>query len=470
MKLIPQLFLLCVLVITLEACVGAGSAGIPDSGSRNISNTPRSAGNLLLLTDIHFNPYSECITGSNPCNSLQNLIENPIESWPEILNKESINGFKEHTNNAFMTQGINNLVSIARQNNVNRIVLTGDLLRHGFVLSYKSWAPSKYNTQKDLTNFSYKTVTYMLWQLNNKLPNTKIYVALGNNDSDIENYRTPSADFLKQLANYLSNFINGADKKDFITSFSNGGYFSTNLSSGLTLIGLNTNVLSAIINNETLANEQFIWLRGELFKAAQSGRKVILIQHIAYGIDLFKTSMSGNTISLLNLPLQTKYLQLQQKYSKNIAAIYAGHSHVDFLSLINSVTPLVGNIAFSSVYGNNPGFKIINIGESGNLIDFTTYISDLSGGKIEWRPLYNFSGSYGNPADIVKILDQFPDSLTDPKVITYRKYFNGNNLQNPQPISVDNNWTKYYYCGIKNIQQDDYKSCINRLINKKYPE
>ena len=168
------------------------------------------AENILLLTDIHFNPYSNCIKQSQtmPCYSLKNLIENPVESWPALFVQESINGFKQETNNAFLTQGINNLVMIAKKDKVKTILITGDLLEHNFNTYYTSLAPLEYNNQRTLTNFTYKTMVYVLQTIQTKLPDAKIYLVFGNNDSDYSNYQLPSDNLRESIAGYLSGFIN----------------------------------------------------------------------------------------------------------------------------------------------------------------------------------------------------------------------------------------------------------------------
>lgn len=431
------------------------------------------ASKVLLLTDIHFNPYAQCsikdvvvklLPGTKlpPCKTLQALIENPIEKWPTILEQKSISSYKQETNNAFLIQGLNSLATIDNINQVTRILIAGDLLQHNFNDFYHILAPQKYNTQEYLTKFSYKTILYVLQEIHKKLPNRKIYMVLGNNDSDLGDYNTPSASFLQALSKYLGNYT--TNSKEFTATFNNGGYFATTLSNKIMLIGLNSDPLSALYSinsNQQLAKEQLIWLETELIKATQTQKKVIILQHIPYGIDLYKTVKSGGVAPtpVLDIALQDEYLNLLLKYSSIITAVYAGHYHAEYLSLLNSTIPLIGSIAFNSFNGNNPGFKIIDIDNNGSLVNYTTY--SAPNGDTRWTELYNFTQIYTN-SNIVKTLEYFPVDVAQSKVKNYRKNFNGNNQRYPQPISSDPNW-KYYYCGIKNVKLKDYTNCINLI-------
>jgi len=423
------------------------------------------AENVLILTDIHFNPYSGCSIRSQnvSCNVLKDLIEKPVESWPIIFTQESINGFKQETNNAFLTQGVNNLVITIQKDKIKTILVIGDLLEHNFDTYYKKLAPSKYNNQQNLTEFIYKTIVYTLQTIQVKFPDSKLYLVLGNNDTDYSDYQLPSTGLLESMAAYLSQSIDKTiDKKEFINSYSQGGYFTAPLINDVTLIGLNSDVLSAVNSNPILAKQQLAWLQEKLNQAVNLKKKVILFQHIPYGADLYKSSVKGRFIPLLNPDLQAAYLELLSQYSSTILVIYTGHYHAELLSTVDSSIPVIGSIAFNTMFGNNPGFKVVDIRPNGDFAGYTTYYSDLTNKRIKWKKLYSFEQAYGQPKEIIKILNQFPLRYTEPKVISYRKYFNGNNQKYLQPVSSDKNW-KFYYCGIKYIQPKEYSVCTESI-------
>ncbi len=422
------------------------------------------ADNSLLISDIHFNPYYECVAKSNlSCNSLKNLIENPVESWPSIFSVESVNFYKEETNNAFLTQGLNNMAAIIKDDNISNVFITGDILSHEFVLNYKKLAPLQYRTPNDLADFSFKTIKYVLWQIKSKFPHAKVYMILGNNDSDKGDYKLASPKLLKLLANYLSNEV--TNKSEFVFSFQSGGYFSVLLNNDQSvLVGINTNILSTEDKGDiNIARTQLKWLRQILAQAKITGKKIIMLQHIPYGINLYKSAVINEATPLMSSVLQEQYLNLLKQYSSIITTIYAGHFHAEYLSLINSVTPLIGNLSFNTGFGNNPGFKVIKLNNNGSLVDYATYhCATPSDGTLDWQFMYKYSAIYGDPQQMSTTLNNFPFALTEAKVISYRNYYNGSNKLYLQPINQDSKW-KYYYCGIMNVNKNSYNKCLKSI-------
>jgi 3',5'-cyclic AMP phosphodiesterase CpdA len=448
---------LCILIPFLVGCIPGGGSGSGGSGSSGPASQ-----NILLLSDIHFNPFAECTADVTPCPSLEALIENNIDQWPGLLSSEAINNYKEETNNAFLTRGFDNLAPIVASKHVNIVLISGDLLTHDFDTNYNKFAPSQY--QNNFTDFCAKTLLYVVQELQKRLPaDTKIYVTLGNNDSDIGNYKVQSKAFLNALAIVLAKYVDSNNKANFITSFGSGGYFSVPLSDKLTLIGLNTNSFSTATTDGSASNEQLAWFEGELIKAQNSNKKVILFQHIPYGINLYFAAASGQAVSTLNDNLQAGYLDLLNRYSSVISSVYAGHFHSEFLSLVDGKIPLIGTIAFNSFFGNNPGFKVVNISSEGKFNGYITYFfSQVNGAPMVWTPLYDYASTYGTPAMITLTLKNFPYDFTDPRVIEYRNYFSGGDGAVNGFITEDAKW-KSYYCGIKYTDLQGYTECIQGI-------
>ncbi|HLX52800.1 MAG TPA: metallophosphoesterase, partial [Aquella sp.] len=333
--------------IMLSGCNGVSGNNPGNGSSVGISPSGYDAQNVLLLSDIHFNPYAECSKNILPCPSLKNLIENSGEQWSNYLNSTSINTYSEETNNAFLIRGFDNLALIAAEKKVKTIFITGDLLAHNFDGLYKTFAPAEYKEQ--LTEFSSKTLLYVLQELHKRLPvDSKIYLVLGNNDNDSGNYAMQSEAFLNSVGTYLSGFIDDNNKVKFMASFSKGGYFSTPLSESVSLIGLNTNPISSTKPNESAAAEQLMWFKGELMNAKSNNKKIIIIQHIPYGLDWYYSADEGKVSSVLDANLQAGYLKLLKQYASIITTIYVGHNHREFFSSPNAAIPLIGTIAFNS--------------------------------------------------------------------------------------------------------------------------
>lgn len=416
--------------------------------------------NVLFMSDIHFNPFGLCDKAQ--CLVLANLIESDIKYWPKILASDNVINYKEETSNGMLLTGLFNLRPIIKKDRISNVFLTGDILAHGFDDKYFKYAPEKYKNQKGLTYFTLKVSEYVLSQVELATDNASIFYVLGNNDGDHGDYLVPSNEFLSSTANILNKNLPIKTKDVFNSEFSKGGFYSLPLNDKTQIIGLNINLLSHINANENLAEIQLKWLKSALSSAHKNHKKIIMIQHIPYGMDTYKTANIKLNIMLLNPKLQQKYLQLIDQYSSDISIIFAGHFHADYMILLpKSNIPIVSTIAFNSFFGNNPGFKILNVSDNGSLIDYSAYYSDISKSKkLDWQEEYRLSTAY-NDNNIIQIIKNIPRSVNNPITKNYRKFYNGNSIGFLQPISSDNDWD-YYYCAIQNINSNLYQECLDR--------
>lgn len=407
---------------------------------------------ILVLSDIHLNPYYNCQQNATPCTNLQELINNDTSKWPAIFGIQPLNHYREDTNNALFIQSLNKIAPLAQKNQIKTIFILGDFLAHNFYILYEHYAPENAKDQNSYRKFCEKTFSYVLMEIHQRFPKAKIYFVLGNNDSDTGDYSFPSKDMLNTIANEAALYADANIKNSFAT----GGYFKVDLDPRTEIIGLNTVALSQQGLNQKIALMQLAWLEKTLQAAKASGKKVILLQHIPFGLDAYKTSYWQKT-PFLNPLLQQQYLNLLDKYSDSILTIYAGHLHAEYFSLINKKIALIGTIALNSIIGNNPGFKILNLKSDDSFANYKTYINDLTKSKLNWEILYEFKPSYGD----VNFLADFPKNLKDARVIDYRRFYNGANPSLPQPISNDKNWP-HYYCAISNITIEDYQNCVKK--------
>ena len=417
--------------------------------------------NILFLTDIHFNPYGLCTT--KPCPQLSQLIESDIKYWPQILAKDDAVDYKIETSNGFLTKGLNNLAPISKQASVKQVFLTGDILAHDFDGHFFEYAPKKYNNQQELTRFSLKVSQYVMSQIESATTNASIFYILGNNDGDHADYLVPSTEFLTNSAKTLSMQIPKSDDKQvFQSEFSQGGFYSIALTSKVTIIGVNTNLLSHIHPNVKLAETQLLWLNKALALAQTAHKQVIMLQHIPYGMDTYKSANIKLNIMLLDPMLQQKYLDLISKYSKNISGIYAGHFHSDYMLLLpNGKIPLISSIAFNTLFGNNPGFKILNLDDNGYLRDYTAYYTDIATNKqLNWQVEYRLSSAY-QESNIISVIQNMPRNPQTKAALNYRKFYNGGSSGFLQPISTDSDW-EYYYCAMQNVTANTYQACLDK--------
>ena len=414
--------------------------------------------NVLFLSDIHFSPYLQCNVA--PCITLGQLIESDIQYWPQILKNDNSIQYKIETSNKLLINGLFQSASFAKQSNVQNIFVTGDILAHHFNTLFLKYAPIKYQNQEELTKFSLKTSEYVLAQIESANKNSKIFYVLGNNDGDKADYIVPSTAFLESMAFVMNKYLPTSNTVE--QNFINGGYYTAMLDKKTMIIGLNSNLLSAINPNKDKALAQLKWLNNVLKNAQKNHLRVILLQHIPYGIDAYKTATSSSPapiiVPILTVSLQKMYLRILNKYANIVSGIYAGHYHADYWSLLQpSNIVVIGTLALNSNFGNNPGFNILNLDNKANLINYNAYSCSLSDDNIYCHEEYQLSNEYG--VDMKNVIHTMSGNTEESKTISYRKFYNGNNQSLLQPISDDKYW-KYYFCAINNITIVGYSNCI----------
>lgn len=416
------------------------------------------AENILFLTDIHFDPYTQC--SSKPCAQLTQLIESDLAYWPQILAKDTQVKYKVETSNKLLSQGLDKLSPIIQQNNVHNIFITGDIIAHGFNDKYFAFAPKQYNNQESYTQFSIKVSKYIFRHIQSVSNNSPIFYILGNNDGDHEDYIEPSHEYLLQTAQMLSNYIPKPERTKFIQDFSRGGFFNLKLNNKVQVIGLNSNLLSAKHPSYELAQTQLKWLSSALKEAKNAHKHVIMLQHIPYGLDTYTSTRQQNSIMLMDDKLQQQYLALLKQYKNTITTIYAGHFHMDYFELLeNTDIPVVSSVAFNSLFANNPGFKLLDVDKNGDLYDYQAFISNIESGNIDWQLEYKLSQAYtGN--GIREIIKTLPKESSSQNTLNYRQFYNGSNMLYPQAIS--SNW-KYYACALNNTTLPSINKCLINL-------
>jgi hypothetical protein len=417
--------------------------------------------NIIFLSDIHFNPYGLC--KNSPCPVLNQLIKADTKDWPQILIKDNIVNYRAETSNGFLIIGLKNLAVITKQNNIHTIFLTGDILAHHFDDEYFKYADKQFQNHKDFTAFSIKTSNYIIEQIKSLVNNPKIFYALGNNDGDQPDYVKPSTEFLSGFAKTLSAMLPAAEQKSFEQIFSIAGYYSLPLNDKTLIIGINSNILSAKSSEKIFTSTlQLHWLEQTLAMAQEQHKHVILLQHIPYGPDSYKSAISKTNVMLLKTPIEQQYLKVLSKYKNNISGIYAGHFHSDYFRLIANKIPMISTIAFNSFFGNNPGFKILTLNDIGYLYSYTAYYTDLAiDKKFNWQIEYQLNAAYpGNIGNIIKTI-----STNDISKFMYRSAYSGNSTKSREPINIDSNWA-YYACSITNINVSEYTGCLYNMRYK----
>ena len=326
-----------------------------------------------------------------------------------------------------------------------------------------------------------------------RFPNTSVYPALGNNDSYCGDYQIePSGQFLRATAKTWKGFLkNRSNSASFVRTFPMSGSYSIIAPSNRShrLIVLNNTFFSINYKNtcgdQTAdpGSDEIKWLEVELQKAAAAKEKVWLVYHIPPGIDVFSTLLRQKQASADQTPqvipfwqpaYNQKFINLVTQYSPTIVGSFAGHMHMDTFELIqsanqNAVSFVHITPAISPLFGNNPAFELFSYNrQSFALKDYTAYYLDLSSAAaqtnapMKWQKEYSFIESYGQPifapSTLQAVRNGMPANQSGYRT-KYETYYNVSNRASP--VVDPNNW-RAYWCGMTNLTEAQYRSCITR--------
>lgn len=420
--------------------------------------------NILLITDIHFDPFNSCGTtvtqASSQCvSSLINQSDPTLWSFPLLQS----NIYSQETNNGFLVNGLNGLASTISNKNITKIFITGDLLSHQFPNQFASYIQN--GNQQQLTSLALNTINYVLYKISQAAPNAKIYYIFGNNDTDQADYSYPTQQFMQQITPLISKYM--ADQAAFSSTFSNGGYFNMKLNSFVNVIGLNFNPLTMENINNTqdylIAQQQLVWLSKQLEDARNNNKKIIVLHHEPFGMNAFNISSNASPSTSLQPEIANQYLKILNSYSDVITNFYYGHYHMETIETVNNTLAL-STLGFSVDFDNNPGFKILEINNFGQLQNYTTYYANFTTPNFNWQKLYDLNSAYNiAPTNYVNFFATQLQPTNNPLWQNYVNYYSGNNTNNvtvsQMPIIANTNWN-IFYCSISNLNQNDFNNCV----------
>jgi sphingomyelin phosphodiesterase acid-like 3 len=427
---------------------------------------PAPAGNVLLLSDLHFDPLADP-------SLVRRLIDAPVSDWETIFSSSKQTGYAHAPQDSNYPLIKSALSAAAEQTSVDFVAATGDYLRHNFEEAFLKAG----GTSDEFADFATKTVLFVVHTLQTtfRIP---VYFALGNDDSACGDYRVdPGGPFLAQLADSLEVLRNHPDAA---ADFRAAGFYELphpTLANHEILV-LNTVLWSrsyAICGSDSgdAGNAEMQWLSWQLYRAKISGNKVMLMMHIPPGIDSYKSAHAGAGkagTEFWQSHFFTQFLDLMKTYGGIAQIALAGHTHMDdfrVLSPGDSTSPIAFRItpAISPIFGNNPGFSVLQyqVG-TGDVSDIATYYLDLAGGSADpkWALEYRFSSAYGyNTVSAENLLSLAAAIHSDPSV---RHVFAGYYATSaPSPIKAEN-W-QFYACSETQFTTSDYASCLSSPEN-----
>src|SRR5476651_2075329 len=195
--------------------------------SIQVSRAQSTQGNILSVSDIHFDPFFDP-------SLMPALIKADYKQWPAIFNSSAIRQPNTYNSDSNFPLFVSALAAMKQQNPSPAFIeITGDFLCHSFQSNYAKYAPQYPDSVQSFTS---KTIKCMAMMFDKYFPKTIVLPVLGNNDSFCGDYMIdPGGEFLTMFAKAWAplqrNHSLRADN-EFITHFSKGGYYTYTLKDG----------------------------------------------------------------------------------------------------------------------------------------------------------------------------------------------------------------------------------------------
>ncbi|XP_046548538.1 LOW QUALITY PROTEIN: acid sphingomyelinase-like phosphodiesterase 3b [Haliotis rubra] len=289
--------------------------------------------------------------------------------------------------------------SVAAMANVKRdvdfIVWTGDNVAH---------------IQNQFLNQSLnlKIIEKITDALKSEFPGVPVYGTMGNHDwYPADQFPVQQAFLYNATAELWRDWIGD---KEQIENFKKGGFYTIKTTKGLRIVGLNTVLYytaDKLTPKLTDPAGQFAWLEEVFQNATNAGEKVMLTAHVPPGI-----KVPGKVLWFYE-QFNTRLLDLVQKYSDVIPAMYFGHDHADGLKLVlkkdgtpgvpmfiaPSVTPWRYKSRTESGAPHNPAIRLVKYNQqTGEALDYIQYYMNLTESNevnaSTWKVAYDASTTY----------------------------------------------------------------------------
>lgn len=428
----------------------------------------RASGKLLIMSDIHFNPF--CDPGL-----MKALTRSDYTKWKGIFESSKDSSYGQYSQDTYYRLLKSTLLAMsARNKKPDMIIINGDFLCHEFQSKYAMYTGIQ--SRDSMETFMRKTVSFVCLMLNRHFPGTTILPVLGNNDDYCGDYNIqPSGAFLKFFASATQATLYKFPSPDFMDTFSKGGYYQASMpwDSGQVFIGINSvffssNYVNACNPSDTSdpGRQQLQWLKQRLARCAATGKKVWLSCHIPPGINVYSSSRGSGpcvspTVTMWKSNYNREYLALINQYSSIIMAGMAGHTHMDDFRVLGTDSAATSFIhitpAVSPIFGNNPAFQEISWNpRSMRFLNSVTYRFNgiEAPGKNNWNEEYNYSKTYGTTLLNAQTLDGVWKKIAKDSAAraNYINYYSVSSETPPSP------W-KAYWCGIRWQTPETFKSC-----------
>ena len=476
--MIPEMKKQALIIVLLGGWMAGRVWAAPPSTHR-----PRAQQAALWITDIHLNPY----TVPGLVTRLQHA---PLRRWRALWlaalrhsprpagAKNSYGAYGMDSNALLLDSALAAMrKAAARQGRPAFIVITGDLLAHGFHHHFLAATPQ--HTQADYDAFVQRMFRYVIARLRASFPGVPLLPALGNNDSDCGDYQPrPGAPFMSGLAAAWSGLLASrhADRQ-----FAADGYYSVRLP----LAGGAHPVRAIVLNDidwsphyhngcgtprdAQAGAEQMRWLRATLYASALRDERVWVMAHIPPGADVFSSlNHTGNAcarppVMFLAASYNRELVTLLRQYAAIVRLGLFGHTHQDEFRLAGAV-PLKIAPSLSPIFGNNPSFTLLRLG-GGRVKDYRVYRMNLAASHPRWRLEYDFDRSYAvnSPADLPALAPRLAADAALRR--RFQGFYNAGSLA---PNFSRLAWPDFR-CGISHLNAASFQRCACPATPKRLP-
>jgi sphingomyelin phosphodiesterase acid-like 3 len=439
---------------------------------------------VLIASDIHFNPFADPTLATD-------LAKAPVHKWEAILSRSSSTAYSPYGQdpNWALLQSALDAMRKAEPNPA-LVMITGDLLAHGFPQKYAQAIP---DTNRDhYRAFVAKTVSFIALELRKRYSKSQILLTPGNNDDDCGDYNiTAGGPFLSDTAWTARGLVREGGR--FMGEWKSLGSYTLQPRGirGLRIVSVNSVFFSNKYQSVSFADgcaavqsdgpaRTYSWLESTLSRAAQNREKVWIMMHIPPGIDGYSTMVSYRSLSqaassaqgdLCNqaiVPMWKPFWtdlfdRLIAQYPTTITAIFAGHDHTDDFRVIHSGQQFVLiDPPVSPIYGQNPAFRVVIFAAGGALTDQTTwYLTNLEAARTTvpgtWMPEYTFDGEWHSPRLDAASLNSIYDQIRSNPDASQRwlTLLNVSSTYHPVPA----NGVRTLECAIAALDPATYKAC-----------
>lgn len=491
-RLGSTLIVACCLALLAGRIVAQSSSANPSNHGTHKSHVKSSTQQqvrALFISDIHFEPFWDP-------DKVPQLVSAPVSQWQTILSAPVSPDQEQRFSSLQKTcdsRGIDTSYTLfgsslgamqTAAGDANFITVSGDLIAHSFTCKYNTLFPQ--STPDEYKRFVEKTIEFVLGGLRAAFPDAPVYAALGNNDSDCDDYKLdPHSDFLAETGASVAAAFPASERTRAQFTFAAGGYYSVSLPVPLEhtkLLVMDDLFMSRKYTtcsgkaDAAGADAQIDWLRHQLTEAREKKERVWVMGHIPPGIDPFSTA-----IKLRNVcggkPPETF---LSSDALPNLLAVFGdviqlaifAHTHMDEMRLLRPDGQDTGESqpgvavkmvpSVSPIDGNTPSFTVALIdSRTAKLADFQVFAaSNQTGADATWNEEYDYGKSYAqsdfSAASLATLVTGFqadPGATTDASKAYLRNYY-----VRDHSLELRLFWPQYV-CAVSTYSIDAYKKC-----------